>query len=113
MPATPYTARAKADGTCTVTIQLTKSGVQWVVAQIGAETQPFRSTAQVTMRKNGGYLTSSATLPASSGGNPAILMQGMDTLTFDFVGMTLNDTAVVTLYYVESLWGTIPNGDVV
>lgn len=113
MAARPYTARAGAAGTCTVTIRPELSGVQWTIAQIGVETQPARVTAQATTRMNGNYLTSTAVMPSTSSGVPAVNLQASDTLTFDFIGMTSGDTAVVTIYYTESPWGTIPRADVV
>lgn len=113
MPMTSRTATAKADGTCTVNISPDKSGIQWTVGQTTVETNPFRGTAQCTTRFNGRYVTSSAVLPATAGGSPAINLQAMDVLSFDMVGMTLGDVAVVTIYYTESKWGTDPNADVV
>lgn len=40
-------------------------------------------------------------------------LQASDTLTFDFAGLTSGDTAIVTIYYTESQWGSIPRADVV
>lgn len=113
MAAKPYTAVATAAGTASLTISPDKSGIQWTIAQLGFETQPFRATAQCTVRLNGNYLTSTAVAPASTSGQPAVNLQATDKLTFDFVGMTAGDTAIITAYYNESAWGTIPRADVV
>lgn len=113
MAARPYTARAGAAGTCTVTIRPELSGVQWTISQIGVESQPARLTGNVTQRLNGNYQTSSSILPSSAGGVPAVNLQASDTLTFDFAGLTSGDTAIVTIYYTESQWGSIPRADVV
>lgn len=113
MAATPYTARANASGACTISISPDKSGIQWTIAQVGVESQPVRTTGTVTTRLNGNYVTSSAVLPTASSGAPAFNLQTNDKLTFDFAGLTSGDTAIVTIYYTESQWGTIPRADVV
>lgn len=102
-----------ADGTATINISPDKSGIQWTVGQTGVESVPTRTTGTCTTRLNGNYLTSTATLPASAGGQPAINIQATDTLSFLFQGLTQGDSAIVTLYYTETPWGTIPKTDVV
>lgn len=108
-----YTARANAAGLATVTITPDVAGIQWTVAQVGAETQPVRTTATVVTRMNGAYVTSSAILPSSAGGQPFFNLLHSDQLTMDFAGLTLNDVGVVSVYYKESPAGTVPTGDVV
>lgn len=113
MTAKAFSATVKADGTCLINISPDKSGIQWTVGQTGVESVPTRATGTVTTRLNGNYLTSTATMPASAGGQPAINMQATDTLSFLFTGLTVGDNAIVTLYYTETPWGTIPKVDVV
>lgn len=106
-------ASADINGEATVTISPQKSGIQWAVAQSSVETRPYRGTAQCETRFNENFLTSSAVLPATAGGAPAITLQANDNLSFRFTGCTQGDSCVVTIYYTESPWGTIPRVDVV
>jgi hypothetical protein len=108
-----YTERANAAGVATVTITPDVAGIQWTVAQVGAETQPVRTTATVVTRLNGAYVTSSAILPSSAGGQPFFNLTHSDKMTMEFAGLTLNDVGVVSVYYKESPDGTVPTGDVV
>lgn len=108
-----YSVQAGAAGTATVRISPSKSGIQWAIAQISVECIPARVTQQVTMRKNGNYYTSSAVMPSVASGTPAMLLQATDTLTADFLGCTAGDSCIVTIYYTESQWGTVPRVDVV
>lgn len=106
-------ASADVNGEAIVSISPEKSGIQWAVAQSSCETRPFRGTAQVTTRFNENYLTSSAVLPSTAGGAPAITLQANDRLSYEFIGCTQGDSCVVTIYYTESQWGTVPRVDVV
>lgn len=113
MTALSSSAQAAADGTATVNISPSKSGIQWAVAQITAECKPSRNTQQVTVRVNGNYYTSSAVLPSTASGAPAQMLQATDTMSFAFSGCTAGDSCIVTIYYTESPWGTTPRVDVV
>lgn len=109
MAATPFTATAGSDGTCTVTVSPYKAGIQWTVGQTAIESLPTRTGATCITKLNGNLLTSSQVIPATAGGQPAINMQATDIMTFEFAGLTAGDTAKVTVYYNESAWGTPPN----
>lgn len=113
MAMSAFTANATAVTPTIVQVVPNKSGVQWVVAQLGAETVPFRGTASTVVKLNGRYVTSSAVLPSSAGGQPYITLQSKDLLTVEFSGMTAGDQAIVTVFYVETLWGTVPTGEIV
>lgn len=106
-------ATADATGKATVEITPNKSGVQWTVAQIGVETIPVRPAGNATTRLNGRYVTSTAVLPSSAGGQPFINIQPIDKLSIDFVGLTAGDSCIVSVFYNESLWGETPRADVV
>lgn len=107
------TASADSTGTAVVTITPDKSGVQWTIAQLGVESVPPRGTATATIRLNGRYVTSTIVMPQSAGGQPFINLQYNDQFTVTFSGLTVKDEAIVTYFYNESLWGTIPKADVV
>jgi hypothetical protein len=106
-------AQANAAGAATVSIAVNKSGIQWAVAQYSVEARPAAPAGICTVKLNGNFLDSTVTLPATSSGSPAITLQAQDQLTFDFTGLAVGSTGVVTLYYVESTWGTIPDVTVV
>lgn len=106
-------SQAGAAGTATVNISPDKSGIQWAVAQISAECRPSRITQQMTTRFNGNYYSSTSVLPSTASGAPAQTLQAIDVFSFDFVGCTAGDSCVVSLYYTESPWGTVPRVDVV
>jgi len=108
-----YSVQAGASGTATVNISPDKSGVQWAIAQLSSECIPSRVTQQVTVRKNGNYYTSSAVLPSTASGTPALLLQATDTLAVTFTGCTAGDNCIVTIFYTESPWGSVPRVDVV
>lgn len=113
MTALTKSAQAGAAGTATVNISPDKSGIQWAVAQISVECRPSRVTQQVTTRFNGNYYSSSAVLPSVASGAPAQMLQAVDILSFDFIGCTAGDSCIVSIYYTESQWGTMPRVDVV
>ena len=113
MTALSASAQANASGTATVSISPNKSGIQWAVAQISVECKPSRATQNVTVRVNGNYFTSSASMPDVASGAPAQMLQAMDIMTFDFAGCTSGDSCIVTIYYTESQWGSVPRVDVV
>ena len=113
MPILAFSSFAGVGGTTTVRITPNKSGIQWSIAQVGIESVPQRATANATVRVNGRYITSSAILPSSASGTPAINLQYFEEMTVDFVGLTSGDNAVVTVFYTESPWGYTPNVDVV
>jgi hypothetical protein len=106
-------AQANASGVATVDIAVNKSGIQWAVAQYSVEARPAAPSGICTVSLNGNFLDSTVTLPATSSGSPAITLQAQDKLTFTFTGLTAGSTGVVTLYYVETPWGQMPNVSVV
>lgn len=106
-------ATADAAGNATIEVVPNKAGIQWTIGQVNAETIPFRGTASCTIRFNGRFVTNSAILPSSAGGQPFINLQSMDKMTVDFTGMSAGDTAVAAVFLKESLWGAIPDANVV
>lgn len=108
-----FSAFAGAAGTATVRITPNKAGIQWSIAQLSADSSPSRPAGNATVKLNGRYVTSTASLPASSSGQPAILLQYFDEMTVDFVGLTVKDNAIVTVFYDETPWGALPQVDVV
>lgn len=106
-------AQAGANGAATVTVAVNKSGIQWVVAQMSVEARPASPNGVCTVRMNGNYYTSTATLPATAGGQPALTLQAQDALTFEFSALTPGTTGVVTIWYVETPWGEVPSALVV
>jgi hypothetical protein len=113
MTALSQSAQANAAGQATVHIAVNKSGLQWAVAQMSVEARPQAVNGACTVLFNGNYYTSTATLPSTAGGQPAITLQAQDDLAFQFVGLAPGATGVVTIYYTETAWGEIPNVSVV
>jgi len=105
MAAFPGTAIAGAAGTAQVRIQHARSGIVWVVSQIGVTSSTLRSGSTATVSLNGQYITSAQFLPQSAQGQPFITLTGADVLTIDFAGLTSGDTAIANLLYEEGLWG--------
>lgn len=110
----PVTAIAGAAGTAQVRIQHGRSGLQWVVSQISVQSIPLRTGATVTVNLNGQYWTSTSVLPATASGQPFITLNASDLLTADFAFLTVGDSAILNLFYVETHWGNADNvGNVV
>jgi hypothetical protein len=108
-----FTAIAGSTGTATVTVVPNKSGIQWTIGQIGLESIPQNGNASAIVKLNGRYVTSSNVIPASASGVPAVNLEYIDTMTVDFSGLNSGEQAIVNIFYNESLWGTVPNVDVV
>lgn len=106
-------ARADATGTAVVPIQHNRSGIVWVVSQIGVRSNPARPAGSVRIARNGQELMTSAILPATAGGYPFYQLTSMDILTVTVANLTAGDTAIVTASYQESLWGQANSGNVV
>jgi hypothetical protein len=106
-------ARADAAGNATVIIQHNRSGIVWVVSQIGVRSNPSRPAGSVRILRNGQELMTSSVLPATAGGYPFYQLTSMDVLAVVFANLTSGDTAIVTASYQESLWGQVNTGNVV
>lgn len=113
MPDFVASARAASNGTATVEIQQTKSGLVWVVSQMAVESQPVRNTAKCTVKRNGQLMTTTAIVPATAGGNPFYRLNAGDILSFFFENLTSGDTARAIISYEESQWGQANTGAVV
>lgn len=105
--------KANAAGIAVARFQLNRSGIVWVVSQIAVRTSPPRPNAAVTVTRNGQTMTTSSVVPATAGGQPFYRLNNSDVLEATFTGLTLNDDAIVTLSYSESLWGQPNDGSVV
>lgn len=108
-----FTATADVTGVATVFVTPDKAGVQWTIGQLGIETRPNNANVSAIVTFNGRYVTSSSVLPSSASGQPAINLQSVDKVTVQFSGMNVGEQAIVTVFYNESLWGTMPTMDVV
>jgi hypothetical protein len=85
-----------------VTCNMNKIGLRWVVWQISVECSVVNSQAQVdSVRRNGRYITSSLTVPSSAQGPPALSLEGSDELVVVFSGLSPGNEAVVVLFYEE------------
>lgn len=113
MTALSLSATANAAGNAVVTVTPNKSGIQWAIAQMSVESRPQSVNGSCNVTFNGNYYTSTATLPSTAGGQPAITLQSQDKLEFTFAGLTPGATGVVTAYYRETAWGDIPDVSVV
>lgn len=101
-----FTAIAIAGGTATVDITPVPGGLQWIVWQFTVETIPVRGAAQATVRRNGRYLTSTIVGSSSSAqGPPSLQLAPSDELTCTWVGLTVGDEAILTLFYEETEMG--------
>lgn len=109
VPDFALSARAGAAGTARVTVAgFVPSGLVWVVSQIGVEAQSAKPTMSTIVRKNGRFLTSSASgLTASASGSPYIALKSPDQLTVDYAGLNPGDSVLLTLFYREIRWGQL------
>lgn len=101
-----------APGNSTVTVQCNhnKQNVQWIVWQMSVESSDTSTEGEVrSVRRNGRLLTSSFIIPASAQGPPAISLDGSDNLEVEFVGMSVGEEAIVTLFFMEVQVGTPPS----
>jgi len=105
-------ANADANGNATVTFSPAKSGIQWAIGQTALESSQDSDSAQAVMRVNGRLYTSAAFLPQAASGQPALMLQNADILTIDFTGLAVGESAIATIWYNESQWGTVPRVDV-
>lgn len=113
MPDFAASARAVTGGTAVVRIQHNRSGIVWVVSQIAVESIPARPAANATIRRNGRYITSTATLPASAQGQPFYQLNASDLIEVSFANLGVGDNAIVSLLYTEDIWGVRQTGEVV
>lgn len=91
--------------TATVTIQPGRSGLDWIVWQMTVTSIPRRGGGQVTVNRDGIYLTSTIIIPSSAQGPPAIVLHDSSVLESAFTGMVAGDECIVTLLYEEVPWG--------
>lgn len=98
---------AAASGSVAVTIQHGKTGLWWIVWQLSVASYPARSQASCTVTRNGNYMTSTATVPASAQGPPAWKLEPSDVLTFNFSGFHAGDECIATLLFEETLGGRL------
>lgn len=97
------------NGTVTVACNHNKQNIQWIVWQMSVESSDPNTEGEIrAVRRNGRLLTSSFIIPASAQGPPAIILDGNDNLTVDFVGMSSGEEAIVTLYFQEIQVGQLP-----
>jgi hypothetical protein len=108
MPLLPATAKAVAGGTAQVRIQHNRSGLQWVVSQLSVESNPLRTGATATIKLNGQFVSDTPFLPQTASGQPFITLNASDLLTADFAFLTVNDVAILNIFYVETYWGNAP-----
>ncbi len=91
--------------TSTVSIQHGKSGIDWIVWQMTVQSIPRRGSANVTVTRDGLYITSSLVVPSSAQGPPSIVLHTGSVLDTAFAGMLARDECLVTLLYEEVPWG--------
>lgn len=109
MPDFALSARAAANGAARITVAgYVPSGLVWVVSQIAIEANSAKPTMSAVVRKNGRFLTSSASgLYSAAGGAPYISLKPPDQLTVDYGGLNNGDTVLLTLFYREITWGQL------
>lgn len=109
MPDFAQSAQALANGTANVTIAAQIPGGRvWIVSQVGIEAITTQASVTAIMRKNGRFLTSSAVgQGASASGAPYITLKAGDKLTMDWAGLSLGDTAILTVLYNEIAWADL------
>lgn len=91
-----------------MTVEHGKTGLWWIVWQWTVETNPVRTSARATARRNGRYITSTLVGSGSSAqGAPALKLEASDVFTMDWVGLTSGDQAVLTLLLEEVPAGTL------
>lgn len=109
MPDFALSGRAGPAGTARITVAgFIPSGLVWVVSQVGIEAQSAKPTMSAVLRKNGRFITSSASgLSSSAAGAPYLSLKSPDQLTVDYAGLNNGDTVLLTLFYREITWGQL------
>lgn len=114
MPDFTQSTIADASGNASIAVGHIPSGVVWVVWQVAVETSPARPGCTATITKNLRYLSSTNLgSGASAQGPPAISLKGGDSLAVNWAGMQPGDTAIVSVYYNETLWSDAMQSGVV
>jgi hypothetical protein len=109
LPDFALSGRVGAAGTARITVAgFIPSGLVWVVSQISIEAQSSKPTMSAVVRKNGRFVTSSASgLSSSAGGAPYLALKPPDQLTVDYAGLNSGDTVLLSLFFREITWGQL------